>query len=98
VKFLKVDVEGAESVVLAGAVKLLADAARRPEVMMIELVPGHLARFGATVDVVVARLAAFGYAPFVLIGGRLNPLKPAYQGQIINTFFLDHQMRTYLSI
>lgn len=98
IKFLKIDVEGAENIVLAGAGGLLADPQRRPEFMMVELVPSHLARFGTTIEALVARLAAYDYRAFVLIGGRLRALEQAHEGQLINTFFLDRRMRARLSL
>jgi len=98
IKFMKIDVEGAENIVLAGAVRLFANPSLRPEFMMIELVPSHLARFGTTIEALVARLAVYEYAPFVLIGDRLRPLEQADHGQLINTFFLGHHMRARLSL
>jgi FkbM family methyltransferase len=56
--FVKVDIEGAEARLLAGARGTLA--AFRP-VLMLELEDRHLARFGATVAQVVAELETAGY-------------------------------------
>ena len=98
IRFMKVDVEGAENFVIAGASRLFSDADRRPEFMMIELVPSHLARFGATIDALVARLSSYDYAPFVLVGDRLRSLQQTHKGQLINTFFLDRRMRARLSV
>ncbi len=56
--FVKVDIEGAEARLLAGARGTLA--AFRP-VLMLELEDRHLARFDTTVERVVARLEAAGH-------------------------------------
>ena len=95
---MKIDVEGAESMVIAGAGRLFGDRNVRPKFMMVELVPLHLARFGSTIETLLAQLADYEYAPFVLYGDRLRPLESADHGQVINTFFLDPDMRTRLSL
>ena len=80
--FVKVDIEGAEARLLAGARATLA--AFRP-VLMLELEDRHLARFGTAVGRVVADLEAAGYvaltwsvargwAPRRLDDGRRNVL------------------------
>jgi hypothetical protein len=57
-EFVKVDIEGAEARLLAGARGTLA--AFRP-VLMLELEDRHLARFGADVASVVTGLESDGY-------------------------------------
>jgi FkbM family methyltransferase len=57
---VKVDIEGAEATLLAGAAKTLEGF--RP-VLMLELEDRHLARFGTTVADVVADLAELDYLP-----------------------------------
>ena len=60
---IKVDVEGAELIVLQGAVELLSQ--RRPT-LLLSVHPGFLPRFGASTDDVVALLRKHGYAWTVL--------------------------------
>ena len=66
VDVLKVDVEGAEALVMAGARALLADPARRPTVILIELFQPNLDVFGASVTAIVAELTDLGYRAQVL--------------------------------
>lgn len=61
--FIKIDVEGSELAVLAGAEELIAT--RRPA-LLIELNPWSARAAGSSVDEVVARLQSLGYAEFSL--------------------------------
>jgi FkbM family methyltransferase len=56
--FIKVDIEGSELRFLTGAAKTLA---RFRPIVMIELNPSAIARFGSSVDRLVAYLREFGY-------------------------------------
>ena len=91
--FLKIDVEGAELTVLNGASQTLGQ--RRVRAGMIELCPGTLARFGASVDGLLDTLAGYGYAVFEIdaIG---HPGAPISRGItdpsiLINAVFLPQQ-------
>lgn len=90
VDVLKVDVEGAEGLVLEGARRLLADAARRPRVVMLELVEENLRPYGLRVGDLVARMQAVGYAAHsVLPAGAIVAFDPARPMDSPNVFFLD---------
>lgn len=58
---LKIDVEGFEEWVLRGAVRLLADRARRPRTIFIEVHPYAWPPLGTTSDSLVRLLEAAGY-------------------------------------
>jgi FkbM family methyltransferase len=60
---IKIDVQGAEMRVLAGAETVLK--LHRP-VLFIEVDPGALDRFGTSTDMLLAFLARFDYAPHIL--------------------------------
>jgi len=66
VDILKVDVEGAEGLVVAGASRLLSDETRRPQVIMLELFDPNLRAFGSSVKTVTEKMETFGYKPFVV--------------------------------
>ena len=66
VDVLKVDVEGAEEMVVIGAARLLSDQSRRPKFILMELYDGNLKAFGSSVDSIISRLHGFGYHPFVI--------------------------------
>ena len=78
VDLLKIDVEGAEMLVLRGAARLIASS--RPE-MLIELHQAQAHAFGHPVEEVIDHLQALGYQLFRILPGmrrpRLAPLDPA---------------------
>jgi FkbM family methyltransferase len=70
IAFMKIDIEGAEFNALRGAAALLASA-RRPAVIMVEMVDAYLARFGTDVVSVCAWMAERGYTPHLVRDGRM---------------------------
>lgn len=91
--FLKIDVEGAELSVLNGASQTLGQ--RRVRAGMIELCPGTLARFGASIDGLLDTLAGYGYSVFEIdMNG--HPGAPINRGitdpnVLINALFLPRR-------
>ncbi len=82
VDVLKVDVEGAEALVVAGAAATLADPRRRPTTILIELFQPNLDVFGARLVDVVTNLTGHGYRAAVLgSDGRLADYDPATSQQ-----------------
>lgn len=78
VAFMKVDVEGAEQRVFAGAATTLA--AHRP-VVLCELEDRHTRKYGTTADDVVARMRGHGYAAHVFRGGFLHEVGRVTRGE-----------------
>jgi hypothetical protein len=70
VSLIKIDVQGAEMRVLAGATAILA---RDRPALFVEIDPAGLARFGASVDSLLGWLAGFGYAPHRTARGGARP-------------------------
>lgn len=82
VDILKVDVEGAEGLVIGGAAALLADPARRPSTILIELFQPNLDGFDTSVAAIVASLTGHGYTASVLDrDGRQRAYDPAADSQ-----------------
>jgi FkbM family methyltransferase len=65
VDFVKVDVEGAECLVLAGAKTLLQSPAQRPRLLLLELYEGNHKAFGDSAAEIVDSLRRSHYEPFV---------------------------------
>jgi FkbM family methyltransferase len=87
VDFLKVDVEGAEPKVIAGARQLLLNWERKPRLIMLELHEGMLRQFDSSLREMTAVMEAYGYHPFVCIADGLVPLANVQHAQIQNVFF-----------
>jgi len=87
---MKVDVEGAEDLVVRGGSSLLGDLNRRPRIVLMELFDGNLSSFDATVSSVIARMATYGYQPHVLKAGgrRLDAYDPLKHSAFYNIVFL----------
>lgn len=72
VELLKIDVQGAEAKVVAGAAELLARS--RDAVLMTEFWPDGLARCGSSAAAYIAMLGELGFALHELRGRRFVPL------------------------
>lgn len=94
IKVIKIDVEGAEFKVLKGAKNTLCDPERRPDVVMVELVPAYLARFSTTADEVISFMGACGFTPHSLTNhSELMPFDVSVLGNIVNVFFIPDGQR-----
>jgi FkbM family methyltransferase len=86
---LKVDVEGAEGKVLAGAARLLSNPARRPRFIVIELYSPMLAQYGCDIQEIVVLLRGYGYEAYVERGGKLTTFTLSDHDILYNVFFLN---------
>jgi len=84
VDFVKVDVEGAECLVLAGAKQLLQNSARRPRLLLLEVWDGNHRAFGDSASQIVEGLRRNHYEPFVLSGQKPTEYVP---DECVNVFF-----------
>jgi FkbM family methyltransferase len=90
VDILKVDVEGAEEMVLSGATELFQDTARRPRLVMLELYDPNLRPFGTSVAEILEKMSAWGYSPKVADhNGELLPFGASHLNRICNVFFVQ---------
>jgi FkbM family methyltransferase len=89
VDFVKVDVEGAEGLVLAGAKRLLQDSARRPRMLLLELFDGNHEAFGDSEAEIVESLRRSHYEPFVLSEQKPIAYTP---GEFVNVFFASEHL------
>jgi FkbM family methyltransferase len=87
IDFLKVDVEGAESLVIAGAREILRDKRRRPRLVMLELYEPMLNKYGADIKMVLNEMDDCGYEPFVCNQGALIPYQVEHYSVLYNVFF-----------
>ncbi len=66
VDILKIDVEGAEALVLQGAAQLLGDLNRAPRIVLMELYQENMTPFGTSVEQALGTMASFGYRAHTL--------------------------------
>jgi FkbM family methyltransferase len=92
VDILKVDVEGAEGLVLEGARRLLADPERRPRLILLELFEPNQRPFEVGVWEIVDLLGGCGYEPFVVLEGRTIRYTRMHQDRCVNVFFRTDEL------
>lgn len=69
VDVLKIDVEGAEEMVINGAANLLSDPKRRPRVILLELFDRNLKAFDTSVETIMTKMKTIGYHASVVRSG-----------------------------
>jgi FkbM family methyltransferase len=88
VDFVKLDVEGAELLVLKGGSGLLSTPGRKPRAILVEIAETNMRAYGYTASELLACLRALGYELHTIRGSQLvhdGPLKAASE----NVLFLD---------
>jgi FkbM family methyltransferase len=63
---MKVDVEGAEMLVVQGGRKMLGSDGTRPRIILMELYDPNFRPYNTSIEAVVEAMAGFGYAPFII--------------------------------
>ena len=87
IDFMKVDVEGAELMVLEGASGCFADKNLRPRLIMMELYEPMLRLYNTSIDAVVSHLGSFDYAPYIASDGRVLSFEKQHHNRFYNVFF-----------
>lgn len=87
VDVLKVDVEGAEKLVLDGAKSIFIDNATRPRLVLMELFDQNFKQFKTSIIEVVKLLEGYGYRPFIIEDGRKKEFMPRHHNFFYNVFF-----------
>lgn len=89
VDILKVDVEGAEGLVLRGAQRLLSAPARRPRLVMLELFDPNHVHYQTSIGEIIRQMAEFGYLPKIVdASGRLIDFEQCHWNVRQNVFFV----------
>jgi FkbM family methyltransferase len=92
VDVLKVDVEGAEGLVLEGARGLLADPGKKPRLILLELFEPNQKPFNVGVWEIVDSLGRNGYEPFVVLEGKAVTYTRKLQDRCVNVFFRTEEL------
>jgi FkbM family methyltransferase len=94
IDFVKIDVEGAEGLVLEGFIELMSNINYRPKVFMIELVDQFLGAFGHSIGTIVTLMHGHEYSPYYLsAAGQLIEFSPKDHNQVFNILFLNDEGR-----
>jgi FkbM family methyltransferase len=83
----KIDVEGAEMLVLQGASQMLGGKGR-PRALMIELYDENLRPYGGSIESVLQLMERYGYAAYARRNGRMLKLSRELHNRVTNVFFL----------
>lgn len=85
---LKIDVEGAEALVVSGGARTFHDDSRRPQIVLMELCEKNLAAFDSTSKNLLDMMASFGYTAHVNDDDGLRRLNDGQLGPTGNVVFL----------
>lgn len=87
IDIMKIDVEGAEKLVLDGAKGIFSAHLMKPRLVLMELYDQNFGRFGTSIVEVVSQMKSFGYSPFFLKDGIKIDFHPNNHNVIYNVFF-----------
>lgn len=87
IDFVKIDVEGAEKLVLDGAKRSLRKL--KPKIIMIEICSENLMAFGEDGSSIVDFLNNFGYVPYILYENKLNLFRQNVYTRNQNIYFVS---------
>lgn len=87
IDIIKIDVEGAEMLVLEGARALLSNRKNRPRLVLMELFDENFVIFNTSIAKVVQVMQDYEYKAFVVDGNRRHEYHPGYHNKIYNVFF-----------
>jgi FkbM family methyltransferase len=88
IDIIKVDVEGAENMVIDGAKGLLSSNIKKPRLVLLELFDENLKPFGSSVAAIVEKMRGWGYAAHVTNpNGTLRPFSSEMSNIYPNLIF-----------
>lgn len=87
VDVVKIDVEGAEELVILGAGNLFSDPLISPRLILIELYDENLVPFNTSIEKILPIMLGYRYTPFVLVDGRKTQFQKEHYNKYYNVFF-----------
>jgi len=92
---LKIDVEGAEELVLDGFVKVLTSSTKKPRFILMELYNGNLKVFNTNIKNVIKKMQIFNYHPFVINSKNSDLIRfdPVIHEKFYNIIFKQNSLR-----
>ncbi|WP_375547534.1 FkbM family methyltransferase [Oceanicaulis alexandrii] len=92
IRAMKIDIEGAELLALEGAHELLSDFERSPDIVMAELIPEYLSRFGHNLHDVESFFKKYNYEANFLSGNTLRPITNLLESKSRNIIFKKNKV------
>jgi FkbM family methyltransferase len=87
VDIMKIDVEGAEKLVLDGAQNLFSKHNRKPRLVLMELYDENFKIFNTSIDEVIKVMQHYGYKAFVVEGNQRHDYHSGLYKKYYNVFF-----------
>lgn len=87
IDIIKMDVEGAENLVLDGAKEIFNNASSKPRLVMMELLDDHLKLFNTSIDYIVDLMKQYGYHAFFYENDVKSIFESKHFNKMHNIFF-----------
>lgn len=87
IDIMKIDVEGAEKLVLDGAAEIFDINQMKPRLILMELYDQNFERFSTSIAEVVSQMKSFGYSPYFLKNATKIDFHSNNHNIIYNVFF-----------
>lgn len=91
IDLLKLDVEGAEKLVLEGAGGTLSKKELQPNILLVELYNSYLIKYDTSIDEIVSFLHTLGYGAFIISKQHLVPFTFKDYNLRSNVFFIKKE-------
>lgn len=91
IDFMKIDVEGAEKLVLEGSLETLSRKELQPKILLIELYDPNFIHYNTSIDEIVTFLNSYGYEAFIIPKEHLIPFTKEQYNIFYNVFFVKEQ-------
>jgi len=89
IDFMKIDVEGAEKLVLEGSLETLSKKELKPKMCLMELYDLNFIHYHTSIDEIVKFLNSYGYNAFIISKKRLIPFTKEHYNIFDNVFFVE---------
>ena len=87
IDLMKIDVEGAEKLVLEGSLETLSKKELQPKILLVELYGPNFVHYHTSTDEIVKFLDSYGYNAFVISKKRLIPFTKEHYNIFDNVLF-----------
>lgn len=88
IDFMKIDVEGAEKLVLEGMKETLSKKGLQPKILLVELYDPNFIHYNTSVSEILTFFNSYGYKPYVIPKKQLVPFAKEHFNIYYNVFFV----------